>query len=502
VMWSAFLGVMMMGLLQNCFGVSQDFVLDEQGFDGAVNVLESEEKEGTWAVTVQIPYRDMRGEVKTGQGRLFVRQKDIEQHKPLPLFCHVHYEKDFGGANRWCRQGWVVVTPHYTGPEGGAPIDASPANSENQSRALIQWARRLPFVDRTRLHIDGGSQGGYMALAMAAEFFPVRSVTADAPVLNWAYNLSYFEVNKPVSKYPVADIRQSPLPVMCSVTMLADWCYKYFGSDLASDTWYRLSPISFVSWITSPVQMMCATGDMLVPIGQVDRKLQRPLDGMGFPEGFQIDFDALTRVPSARKTLVECLPPERVWLRVQPLQEGATEITLAHFLKEEKEPPAPPKQDRPWSRDHQWSILVLEEGPPAPYSPHTRYRWSFPPDQFVNAHRDIPPSVDLLTAPKLDRLIQRYTGKMENLPILADGTTANRHNFAQLEQLDVLTGLLDYAEMGPQYEERLVALYVEARQQPFGPSLQVDKLKSMRNELLGQLGLSPDMNKTDESSPR
>ncbi len=476
--------VLLGGLASSMGVVPEDVVPNEQGFDGSVHVLESELKDGIFAITVQIPYRDMRGEVKQGQGRLFVRQEDLEKGQPIPLFCHVHYEKDFGGAVRWCRQGWAVVTSHYTSPEGGAPIDASPANSENQSRALLQWARRVPFVDRTRMHIDGGSQGGYMALAMASEFFPVRSVTADAPVVNWAYNLNYFEVNKPLAKYPVTNLHDTPLPVLCSVMMLSDWCYNYFGSDLTAETWYRISPISFLDWITAPVLMMCATGDMLVPIGQIDRQLQRPIEGMGFPEGFRIDFDELAPTPLTGKTLVDLLPKDKTWVKVVPLQEGATEITLKHFLKEEKEPPAPAKQNRPWSRDHQWSIVILEEGPPAPYSPHTRYRWSLPPDEFVNAHREIQPAVDLLTAPKLKRLLQRYTGQLENLPRLADGTVVNRLNFPDLERLDVVTALLDYASLGEAYQQRLAEL---CNQQ--GSSLTLETLRDERAALLGKLGI-------------
>ena len=473
--------------LSQPFGIlPEEVVPAEHGFEGAVTVLSAEQKDGIFYITVETPYRDMRGEPKKGQGRVFVRQQDLESGKPIPVLCHVHYEKDFGGAARWCRQGWVVVTPHSTSPEEGAPIDASPANSENQSRALLQWARRLPFVDRARLHLDGGSQGGYMALAMAAEFFPVRSVTADAPVLNWAYNLNYFEINKPLANYPAPDLHQTPTPVLCSVMMLSDWCYKYFGKDLTADTWYRLSPISYLPWITAPVLMMCATGDMLVPIGQVDRALQRSLEGMEFPEGFQIDFDTLAPTPQTRKTLVDLLPPDKIWLTRLSLQEGATEITLKHFLKEEKEPPAPAKQPRPWSKDRQWSVVVLEEGPPAPHSPHTRYRWSLPPDEFVNAHREIQPALDLLTPEKLGRLIERYTGKLSNLPTLADGTVVNRLNFSELERLDVLTGLLDYASFGEAYQKRLAEL-CSTQADVEGFPTTVDAIRAERDALLKKL---------------
>ena len=466
-------------------------VHNEEGFEGAVRVVEEAGDKNFGYVTVEIPYLDVHGNKKMGQGRLFLRKHEIASGKPIPIFCHVHYEKGVDGAKSWCKKGWAVATARY-GKEGdGYPIDVSVGDGYNLARAVIEWALRLPFIDRTHLHIDGGSQGGYMALAMSADFFPVAATTADFPVVNWAYNLNYFEANKPVSKHPQTDMKNSPLPILCAVTGLANASYEIFGNDLKSETWYRLSPISYLDAITNPVLVTCATGDMLVPMEQMTRKHLRPIDSSRFPEGYQRDFDSLTLCESARKTFEELLPPEKVCVHMQPLQKNSFEVTLAMFNKEQKKPAKRPKDmDRPWSKDHQWSLCYLDEGGPSPYASHTTYEWDVSPDSFVEAHRTQTPPPELLTTAKLERLMQRYTGQMRDLPTLGDGRPANRLNYPDAEKRDVLAGLLDYADLGEAYAARLQSIYHETALKPFGDTLDVGALRNEYKRMTGSAQVS------------
>jgi len=228
-------------------GFIRGVVKSERGFDGAVRVVSERASGDLGVVTVEVPYRDVRGELKKGQARLFVTRDLLECGTPIPPFCHVHYEKDQGGAEYWCRRGWLVTTAHYSGAGGHYPIDPAVADGYNLAKAILQWVRRLPIVDRTRLHIDGGSQGGYMALVMSADCFPVSATTADCPVVNWSYNLEYFEANKAASQWPMQNPMESPLPVLCSVTMLKDWACETFGDDLSADSWYYMSPVAQVN---------------------------------------------------------------------------------------------------------------------------------------------------------------------------------------------------------------------------------------------------------------
>jgi acetyl esterase/lipase len=475
-------------------------IRDENGFEGAVTIVEYgvDKKDADFGfVTAEIPYRDIEGKPKKGQGRLYVRRAALESGKPVPPFCHVHYEKDMNGARPWCERGWAVVSSHYGDAQnGGYALELCTGDSNNLSRALIEWVRRLPFIDRTHLHIDGGSAGGYMALAMSADMFPVAATTADAPVCNWAYNVNYFVANKPASGYPLpdfngaADIKRSPLPIMYLVTGLADQSMGVFGDDLAADAYYLISPISYLDRITCPTLVLCATGDMLVPMEQMTRDIEHAIDTSLFPESYARDFDTLTLSPKARRCFDEFLPDYQVAVTKLPLADDMHEITLAHFLKEEEEPLAPPSVDRPWDESKQWNIVVLDEGAPKPFSPHTRYNWRTHPDAFVDAHLKATPTLALLNPAKLDRLLQRYAGELEGLAILAKtGQPMNRLNYQPLEKLDVVAGLLDYADLSPAHAETLLQLYAVGDRKPFGDSIRIDVLREELQVLRKDLGI-------------
>lgn len=471
----------------------------ESGFEGAVTVVErvvDAEDPDFGYVTAEIPYLDINGNPKKGQGRLFVRKADIESGKPVPAFCHVHYEKNADGAKKITARGWAVATSHYGDPaKGEYPLELCTADSNNLSRALIQWVRRLPFVDGSRLHLDGGSAGGYMSLAMSAEFFPVSSTTADAPVCNWAYNINYLEANKQASRFPpppgeTPDFKKSPLPVLFAITGLADQSTGVFGTDLSAEAYYLISPIACLDRITSPVLIQCATGDMLVPHEQMTASIDRPIDRALFPETYVRDFDTLTLCPKAKKRFDELVPKDQLAFHIIPLPEGMHEYTLANFLKEEKEPPSPAEIDRPWDPEKQWNIAVFDEGPPKPFSAHTRYKWGSSSNAFIEAHRAPTPAPSILNAAKLDRLMQRYAGELKDEPLLAStGKPANRLNVAPLEKLDVVSGLLDYADLGEVHAARLVELYAASVLKPFGADLNLDRLREERVALRKELGL-------------
>jgi len=88
----------------------------------------------------------------------------------------------------------------------------------------------------------------------------------------------------------------------------------------------------------------------------------------------------------------------------------------------------------------------------------------------------------LLTAPKLDYLLRRYMRNLQELPLLADGSPCNRLNFDELERLDVLRGLLDYAGSDAACMERLAALYAASPLKPWGDVLTLENLRRLAEE--------------------
>ena len=458
-----------------CSTLLQEYLTDEAGFDGAVTV-ESVKKDGGYDVAlVRVPYLDIYGKPAEGFARVVVDRKRLLAGASLPAFCHVHYEMGVDGAKKWAARGWAAFTAVYNEE---APIAASPGNGNNLARAVIQWARRCSFVDATRLHLDGGSQGGYMVLAMSADMFPVTSATADAPVANWAYNFSYFEANRPlVSGYE--DPFKAPLPIMAAVLQLADMAYQDFTDDLADDAWYYVSPISKIPYITNPIMVLTGTGDMLVPMDQMTSEYIHDCDFSNLPEGYQRDFDALTRNEKARVRLEDLLPPDRVFTYMEPLQENSYVVSLEMRLGKEEHPDTKPALiDRKWSPDHQWNLYYLDDGCILPYSDHFTHAWNTSPDTFVAHYHDVTPAVDILTDQKLLRVLERYDNAMSGLPNLKNGETINRRNYDVVERRDVLSGLLAYVTMGEEHQNQLIALYNDCSRKPFGDALDITVLQT------------------------
>ncbi len=464
------------------------FVQDEFGFDGAVTVTGVEAHGKYLTATMRIPYLDIRGEPAEVQARVTARFDLLTSGKPMPAFCQVFYEPfidEIPGPEHWCDRGWLVAAPHYPAADGvwPEPDELGISNGVNHTRALIQWVRRLPFVDRQRVHLNGASQAGYMVLAAAASSFPVTSATSFYPVVNWAYNLRYFEANRPITQNPpITPPEESPMPIMGWGSTIYEISQHVFGTDFHDEAYYTVSPVSYHDRITSPTLVVCATGDMLVPLAQMNPKREAPVPPGTFPDGYMRDFETLSAGSQAKRPFEELLSPDTFWTADIPLPEGTLELTRDQVLGRE---PMPAKDyrdyvDLPWSPDHQWSMLYLDEGAPTPHVGHTRYHWRVTFDSFVEAHRDGPVSVGLLTAPKLKDMMARYVGESPSPELsLVDGTPVNRRNFDGVECRDVLTGLLDYASTGAAHAERLDALYeaLPGRLKFFGADISIAALE-------------------------
>ncbi len=464
-------------------------VTSETGFEGAVTVANEQVTDGLISVTVNVPYIDIYGKPKMGKARLFMREDKYKPGAKLPLVSIAHYETDLGTARAVCDAGWAAVTPHYGNvADGEYPLEFCAGDSVNLAKAINQWARRLPFIDRNHMHIYGGSAGGYMTLAMCAECFPVSSAYAGMPLFNLAYNVNYLHTNSKYTEMMTSDGKDRILPVIAVVVPIADQACAIYGDNLADDKWYYLSPLSYLDRITCPIVVTGATGDTLCPSTQLTAQHVTSPDGQGFPEGFSMDFNSLTKVDLARKRLDEVIPADSLKMIVLPKPADAVEMGYKQVIGGE---PAPPEVammklvEIPWSKDKQWTLLLHDEGAPAPYSGHFRYFWNEASAWgFAALHQTETPSPAILNAAKLARLMDRYMGISDRQVTLADGSPLHRLNYEGIEKLDVVTGLLDYADMGAAHLARLKELYKASATQPFGPSLEREELVKMREELL------------------
>jgi len=460
-----------------------DIVPDETGFEGAVTVSERRTDGGHGYVTVTIPFRDMRNQTRQGQARLYLTRKVAESKERLPALCHVHYELPQEGAKEYCDRGYVVVTPHH----GTYPVEFLLGDGINLSKALLQWVRRLPFIDRTRVQITGGSAGGCMTLAMGAEFFPISALIPEMPAVNWSYGCRYLQANMQCSGALLPPGAERPLPVLGMIAPGLKLATELFGTDLSARAYHTVSAISYVDRITAPTLVLCATGDMLCTIEQFTAKRFFELDREQFPDDYERDFDVLTLDPKARVRFDECIPKGDLSVHVVPLpEEGLHELTREDWQRDPAGThglPLPGEIDLPWSKETQWSLVILDEGAPLPETGHTRFLWNVRARSFMAYHGGRGPAPDQLKADKLQRLMERYAGHLTQVAVLADGTPANRLNFETLERLDVVTGLLDYAFLGSDHAKRLEELYRACPVQPFGERPDLQHLEALEAQL-------------------
>jgi hypothetical protein len=417
-------------------------------------------------VTCEFLHRSITGDTQRALARLFVPPQVREDPRaPVPLMCNAGYEVEPGVAAALLARGWAVSTPHAH-PEN--PLGRGP----NLDIALLHAARALPFIDNARVMIQGGSAGGYTALMLAAESFPLLCALPGVPPVNWGYNAAYLRHNREVATAIPEGSDEAAMRVLTIVIPLADAAVQYLGPGTDADSWLMSSPISQLETFTAPMQVLWSTGDILVPINQVSAELVRGLKPGAFPPSFTISVDALMKRPETRATLVDLLPPEAYEAFVVPVPADAP------ILEYEREPSGPPVPvELPFSKERVWSLVVVDEGPVEPDAGHFRYAITPVQEPFLQWAFARGVTADQVTQPKLARLMMRMLGR-EYRPFrtrpegAAEPIDAVRLDFPEAERQDVLRGLLAFAE-GADRAKRLAECYDElsGELKALGPSM-------------------------------
>jgi len=404
---------------------------------------------------VDIPYLDMDAQPAVGKAQLMI---PADMKTPAPIVMSVYYGTSPAGAARFLAQGWAVMTPLASPPLYG--------QGNNASLAMIQAARAMPFVDGAHLAITGNSAGGYMTLMTASEMFPVAAAAANVPIVNTAYNAAYAAKNAAAAHCREKDAQGSDaslVPVFCFIVDGLRGAARPIGDpDRDAANFIHNSPVGVLDLITCPVQFQFSTADTLVPVNQVGPEYAYPTPP-SFPPDFTFDMNKLLDDPSARITLLEALKGRRVEVfRFQP-PEGLTPSW-------EKAAPADHQATRnlsyPFSKAADFSIVVMDEGPPDPRIGHLKYHLPFGGADFIQywLRKARPIKAGQLTAAKLTMLMRRFVGQrfeeVEN-HTTKSGVIApiNRRNHPGKERLDVILGLRAYSEADPSYALRLARLY-------------------------------------------
>jgi hypothetical protein len=434
-------------------------------------------------VTCELIHRAVDGSVHTVQARFFLPPQLRENPgSAVPLLYYAGYEVEAGVAAGFLARGWAVATPHAH-PEN--PLGRGP----NLDIALLHAARALPFVDNTQVMIQGGSAGGYTALMLAAETFPLVCALPGVPPVNWGYNAAFFFRHREVATAIPEGSHEPAMRVLTIVIPLGDAARVSLGADTDADSWLMSSPISQLDTITAPTQVVWSTGDILVPIDQVSSEFVRGLKPGAFPPGFTTSLADLLRRPEARRTLVDLLPDDAYEVFLVPTPPGAP---ISEYEREPAGPPVP--LELPFSRERVWSLVVVDEGPLEPDSGHFRYALVPVQEPFLEWAVKRGVTADQLTFAKLQRLMLRLQGEeYRPFTIQPEGVGAPldavRLDFPAAERADVLRGLLAFARDDPR-AQHLAATYAQLPPslQALGPTLGDGAAPSVRAVLQAALG--------------
>lgn len=379
---------------------------------------------------VSFTYRDHEGKDKEGKASIYVPIPIRDNAKAkFPLYFSAGYEIDDNAALTHLRRGFAVVVPRE--------LEVNPmVRTVNPDIALMHIVRSLPFVDDEHVVIGGGSAGGYMTLMLAAETFPLAGIVPDVPPVNWGYNAAYIFKQRALVE-PPKEGANSPVPILNGVRVLVgvDKVTKVYGDDYGDSTYFLHSPVAHVSTITCPVSIGWTTADVLVPMHQVGKKWVKPFDKSKFPNGFTQDPEKLLETQQGRTRLMDVLREEDYEVFEVTAQKGATKPL-----------------ELPVSKTKQWSIAIVDEGPPEPQVGHFKYAANWSRKEFFDRAKTNKIAADQLTVTKLMRLMDRYAGK-EWSP-----SKLKHLDEAESEKADVMRGLRTYCK-SPENARRFAELY-------------------------------------------
>jgi hypothetical protein len=392
------------------------------------------------SASLDFTYSDPQGKATEGKARVyFPAQFKAEGKTRLPLLFYAGYELNDGGALAFLNRGWIVVTP--------AALPANPLIRHiNPDVALLHFARRMPWIDDSRVMITGGSAGGWMTLMLTAETFPLAGAAPDVPPVNWGYNAKYFFTQLDKSG-AAAGQTSARIPTLFMVSTMLKPSVEVHGGDFNDETWFASSPVAHVSTITCPVSVFWSTADVLVPIDQVGKQWVRGLESGKFPVGFSMEIEKLMQSEMGRRTLIEALPKEdyEIYMvevpkgtRLQGGAEGTGKVVL---------------HDLAFNKDKRWSLTIIEEGQASPEVGHQKYAVVPSRNAYFEHILKSPIAVHQLTLPKLERLIHRYTGK-EWLP-----SRLKHLDELEAERSDVMRGIATYISTSPEHARTFRELY-------------------------------------------
>ncbi len=436
-------------------------VLSERFEDPAGRIVDVSGEERTidgvslGLVSVTFEVDDIRGEPYRATARLFLPEalRDDPDAR-LAVWFNCGYELPEAVAASEVAKGRVVVTSCEPPPGEVFPGSNPLARGPNTDVVLAHLVRSLPFVDPAGIVYTGGSAGGYAALLVAAEAFPVLLVATNSAVLNLVYQTAYFSdlIPRVIADPPVD---QPLLPLLLgAMGEILDGARSAFGDDLVHAAWWEHSPLAHLDRLTGPAITLASTADFLVPIVQVGRDLASTTLA-ALPGEVRMAPEDLSDVSDVHRNLLHEVDG-RALVEVVPVPEGAAVMQLSD-LDLTLSTPATKVALPAWPAHHEadWLVVVVDEGPTVFGATHGRHQIQPDFDPAIESRLAATEriGVDQLTAAKLDQLLDRHRG----VEWLAPGHTHLDRPAA--ERADVERSLRFFAGLSAQHAHRIVELY-------------------------------------------
>jgi hypothetical protein len=406
-------------------------------------------------VTLRFTAEDLRGGRYEARAKLFLpADLAVGRVEPAPVWFNCGYELPEAFVPVQVRRGRVVVTPCDPVGDEVFPFHNPLCRGPNTDYVLAHLVRGLSFVDPARIVFSGGSAGGYAALLVAAEAFPVAAAVPNVPVVNLTYEGAYFLYNGPriAADPPPGHPVMGVLMTMFQEFIDRGWAVGY-GTDVTAPGWFEHSPIAHLDRITGPVAACFSTADFLVPIEQVGASVAAaPLANL--PEGVVMAASELTSDPRAQLRLLDLLG-DAADVHVVPVPDDAPVMSMdqVDFTMATPQPSLPVEASA--AAGKQWLVTVVDEGPTVFGIGHTRHALRPDFEPFVQHALRIGIGVDQLTATKLAQLIDRWSGS----EWLAPGF--HHLDRPEAERADVERGLRRYCAVSSAHAERFTQLYAD-----------------------------------------
>lgn len=190
-----------------------------------------------------------------------MRPPNFLKSKKYPLLLYVHggphaqYGNVFFHEFQYhAARGYVVVYSNPRGSNGrdeafGAAIHRNWGSVDFQDvMALADYAEALPYVDKTRTAIAGGSYGGYMTNWVVGHTNRFKVAVTDRCLSNFVSMAGTTDVPPPPNSY---------------------WPGNPWGEDFENG--WKTSPLKYVENVRTPILIIHSEGDLRCPIEQSEQ---------------------------------------------------------------------------------------------------------------------------------------------------------------------------------------------------------------------------------------